>query len=201
MDNQEPGRSIVYDFEDCSVVHAPYLLDQVQHFHPALEISFLLSPMAAEIHWWDRDRQHDHRPLFPGQICIIPSNQDHALRVLQPAELLMFYFQPACLSRIARQCNCDAAVEFPAHAFSAQAFSAHYAIADEFIWQLGITLHQELKSPTVMSSIYANQLITCFVMRLLRQYSNFALAQSTEEDSHAAGFKRSLDADWAEAQS
>jgi hypothetical protein len=181
MDNQEPGRSIVYDFEDCSVVHAPYLLDQVQHFHPALEISFLLSPMAAEIHWWDRDRQHDHRPLFPGQICIIPSNQDHALRVLQPAELLMFYFQPACLSRIA--------------------FSAHYAIADEFIWQLGITLHQELKSPTVMSSIYANQLITCFVMRLLRQYSNFALAQSTEEDSHAAGFKRSLDADWAEAQS
>jgi hypothetical protein len=175
----------VYDFEDFSVVYSSELKSQVRHNHRDLEVALLLSSTPAQIQWWTDD-QLQSRSLQPQQVCLIPPQHNHAILTPEPIELLMFHFQSASLLRIAQQMKINSPIEW----------FAQYAIADQLIWQLGITFYQELEHSSSKSWVYLDQLKTCLLMRLLKQYSSSVFTEEPE----ASPCLRSLDADWAEAQ-
>lgn len=122
----------------------------------------------------EADRQLDgikqHEQTSAGSVCLVPAQASHAIRVVGEQELIFLSLEPEFLQQVAYDAIATHAVEL----------IPHFAKADPFIAQIGLSLSKVLENDPTGSQFYAETLTAALAAHLLQFYSVRGLSRRKE---------------------
>lgn len=155
--------SDTYNFEGYSFVYctaAP--TEWPQETHEQIEILVPLGQVNATCTWFKGQGQgHPQLLLPPQQICIIPAQQPHQLKLSAPTELMVIYLEPRFITHATHE------IFLPPH----WSLKGQYGIEDPIIHHTALNLRPWLTVEGAIASLYRTILAKLIAVHLLAKYA------------------------------
>lgn len=142
-------------------IHRTHL---AQHIDPHIKIAIPFEGAAFEAIWQTRSGQQKQQQVRSGQVCILPANLPHEVRVERQYESVVIDFKSEFVDRIADELvgkNVEIAEQ--------------WAARDPLIKQLGIDLRREFQQQ-LPRTLYVESVIQVLANHLVRNYSANSVA-------------------------
>ena len=132
---------------------------------PALDNHCVIVQLGAAVAAAARIGDHSFKKsIAPGEIVIVPAGLSFHWQQRDgvPNDMLHLFLHPNFVQTTADEMNVD---------YSQISIAPQFGIADEHIHHIRMTLHCELREPSVIGSTYADSLARVLAMQLVRRYS------------------------------
>ncbi len=130
------------------------------HQHPELELILILNSASAIVSWDDNGQQLS-QTIEQESLCLIPSNQPHAMGWPQKTEYIIMFIHPELLNRKAQDfaINCLPPT------------TGQYGIQDPLIYSLSTALQSSIQAEGTIESLYIDTLINTLLIYFLKNYA------------------------------
>ncbi|MEO0374503.1 MAG: helix-turn-helix transcriptional regulator [Cyanobacteria bacterium P01_A01_bin.17] len=156
-----PQSSETYEFDGYSIFYSTAALaDWPEASHEQVEIVVPLGHACAQLMWQETHAQTEEM-LCPGQVCIIPVHQPHALQLAEPSELMQIFLDPQFIVRTTHE------VLRSPH----WSLTGHYVLEDETIRSVAQMLRPWLTEHCSVSNLYRTMLVKLLAVHLIAKYA------------------------------